>query len=290
MTDSVDSKPQPAYENRIVAFIDILGFRELVSLSTLHPEATAHIYAFIQEIQTKSLNDGLYGAIPTLGLDGTKELKPARTLEKAGDAIKMMKENWPIEITQFSDSLVLSCKADEGGACVLMIEFIAKLMRVSFELGFILRGGITLGPLIHEEGGPLFGPAFVEAYALESKSAVWPRILIEQAVVELVINAENKLPHSKPFSFLFTKIEKNKDKPVENRDLSQFTLASAILFFEKTYSESVDKTGHLEKLKALAQSYSCDEKVYPKYESLLNDWLEIFGSDAVNKTAGGEDV
>ena len=289
MINSVDALPKITYENRIVAFIDILGFRELVSLSALHPETTEHIYAFIQDIQTGSLGDSIYGSIPTFGLDGSKELKPARALEKADDAIKMMRVNWPMAITQFSDSLVLSCKADDGHTSVLMIEFIAKLMRASFELGFILRGGITLGPLIHEEGGALFGPAFVEAYALESKMANWPRILVEQSIVDLVIEVENNLLKSKPFSFLFTKVEKNKDMSVGSRDLSQLTLASAIRYFEKTYLKNFEKTDHLEKLKALAQSYSCDEKVYPKYESLLNDWLEIFGSDAVNKTAGAED-
>lgn len=276
MTNTVDALPKITYENRVVAFIDILGFRELVSLSALHPETTEHIYAFIQDIQTGPLGDGIYGSIPTLGLDGSKELKPARTLEKADVAIKMMKGNWPIASTQFSDSLVFSCKADDGGTSVLMIEFIAKLMRASFELGFILRGGITLGPLIHEEGGPLFGPAFVEAYALESKMAIWPRILVEQAVVDLVIEVENNLPKSKPFSFLFTKVEKNKEMPLDRKDLSQLTLASSIRYFEKRDSKDIDKTTHIRKLNALAQSYSCDEKIYSKYASLLNDWMTVF--------------
>lgn len=40
-TDNNNS--QAVYEKRVVAFIDLLGFRELVSFSALHPEAARHI-------------------------------------------------------------------------------------------------------------------------------------------------------------------------------------------------------------------------------------------------------
>lgn len=39
-------------------------------------------------------------------------------------------------------------------------------------------GGITKGPLVHIQGGHLFGPALNEAYHLESKIASFPRIVM----------------------------------------------------------------------------------------------------------------
>jgi hypothetical protein len=48
-------------------------------------------------------------------------------------------------------------------------------------LGMMIRGGIALGGLVHEEGGALFGPAMNEAYHLESKSAVYPRVVISSS-------------------------------------------------------------------------------------------------------------
>ena len=40
--------------------------------------------------------------------------------------------------------------------------------------------------LIHIQGGPLFGPAMNEAYALESKAAIYPRVLFSpQAATHL---------------------------------------------------------------------------------------------------------
>ncbi|HTG56249.1 MAG TPA: hypothetical protein VL943_08285, partial [Niabella sp.] len=45
-------------------------------------------------------------------------------------------------------------------------------------LGMMIRGGITIGDLIHEENGALFGPAMNEAYRLESNSAIYPRVVI----------------------------------------------------------------------------------------------------------------
>lgn len=286
MIELVDGLPEFAYENRVVAFIDILGFRELVSLSAMHPETAQHIYSFIQEIQSGSLGGSMYGSIPTFGFDGSKELKPARELESASRLIKAMKKDWPIEITQFSDSLVLSCKADDGSTCVLMLEFIAKLMRASFELGFILRGGITLGPLIHEEAGPLFGPAFVEAYSLESKLAVWPRILVDQGVVDLVVSAEEKLPNSKPFFVLFTEAEVLQNQTPAQRELKQMTLANAICYRERLVASKLDKAKLLEKIKALAQSYSSEEKVYAKYASLLQDWIKVFPGEDLGTSTG----
>ena len=50
-------------------------------------------------------------------------------------------------------------------------------------IGIPVRGGVTVGPLIHDEL-KCYGPAMVEAYMMESQRAADPRIIINQNVLE----------------------------------------------------------------------------------------------------------
>src|ERR1700756_3728702 len=52
----------------------------------------------------------------------------------------------------------------------------------AFALGFLIRGGIALGGLYHSSD-IVFGEALIDAYRLESKVAVYPRILISPTVL-----------------------------------------------------------------------------------------------------------
>lgn len=47
----------------------------------------------------------------------------------------------------------------------------------ALELGLLVRGGITIGNL-HHESGVIFGKGLVEAYEIESKVAIYPRIVV----------------------------------------------------------------------------------------------------------------
>ncbi|HKG38781.1 MAG TPA: hypothetical protein VKB25_07310 [Conexibacter sp.] len=49
--------------------------------------------------------------------------------------------------------------------------------------GFFVRGGLSLGSL-HVSDHVLFGPALVEAYDLESRAAVHPRIVLSRPAAE----------------------------------------------------------------------------------------------------------
>ncbi len=265
-TDNNNS--QAVYENRVVAFIDLLGFRELVSFSALHPEAAGHIYSFLIGIQGQQVMGGLYGGIPTVGLDGTREVKLARDLPNTENMLELIKTHWPIEITQFSDSLVLSCKAEDGATSILLLEFIAKLMLGAFQHGFLLRGGITLGLLSHQEGGPLFGPAFIEAYALESKYALWPRIIVDKTVVDLLVRTVQDLPKPKPIDQLFV-------DAIDIEGKRQLTMATSYRYLSMFGCLVFDVNDATEKLKTLLQTYATDEKLAGRYGALLNDWLAL---------------
>lgn len=60
-----------------------------------------------------------------------------------------------------------------------------------FQDGFLLRGGLTVGPLLHTKKH-VVEPAMVEAYRLESKVAIYPRILIDEKVVAVANTARSE--------------------------------------------------------------------------------------------------
>jgi hypothetical protein len=66
-----------------------------------------------------------------------------------------------------------------------LLRTIYAVKRLFFrELELLMRGGLAKGLLIHEQGGVLFGPAMNEAYSLESKSAIYPRVLVSHSAAE----------------------------------------------------------------------------------------------------------
>ena len=92
------------------------------------------------------------------------------------------------EVTHFSDSLVISFAIQEE-SCVFFT--LLDLLHLQIDLavgGMLCRGGVTVG-LVHHTSTHLFGPALVSAYHLESKAAVYPRILVDDSVIQYGVHA-----------------------------------------------------------------------------------------------------
>lgn len=93
-------------------------------------------------------------------------------------------------ITAFSDCMVLSFSdKDQTDSKIswynLILNIIGILQDFAYKMlchGFLVRGAITSGKLFHERGVVL-GPALIEAYELESKRAIIPRILITDEII-----------------------------------------------------------------------------------------------------------
>jgi hypothetical protein len=86
--------------------------------------------------------------------------------------------------TFFSDTLVLAAPVVEGSEDRAIPNAIAQAAWLQLELiraGFFMRGGLSFGK-IHLRDGVVFGPALVEAYELESRVAVHPRIVLSDTV------------------------------------------------------------------------------------------------------------
>jgi hypothetical protein len=143
------------YKNCIVAFLDILGWKQAVL--SKGPERGDVVKALGK---TLAQLNGVASQFNSLG-----KLLPEE-------------QKWPGNpvITQFSDSLVISVDDDTHGKEALQNALMALTSNL-IGFGFLIRGGVTRGKLFHD-GGLVFGPALIEAYELERKVASTPRVIL----------------------------------------------------------------------------------------------------------------
>lgn len=160
----------PIYENRILAFVDILGFKNMVQVSASNFEEQVRLMKAMNIIHSyKSLNDK--------GPDGG--------LRKYG-----------VQVTTFSDSAILSYPISfDGGLFHVLLDLIHLQIDLAC-LGIFIRGGVSIGPAHHDEFNA-FGPAMVDAYELESKIAKYPRIILSGQTISSGIAASKR--HRNPF-------------------------------------------------------------------------------------------
>lgn len=141
--------PHQNYEERIVAFIDILGFSDLVA----HSSGDIHSLC-----RLTSALDEFYNLLWEYEADGMKS---------------------SFAFTQFSDSIVVSALADSSDSFAMIQQLLCGIMTLAFDYGIFVRGGIAKGQLLHDET-MLVGPAMVEAHRLESKVAIYPRVILSE--------------------------------------------------------------------------------------------------------------
>lgn len=146
------------YSKKIICFIDILGFRK-------------HIGKTLAKDQS----------------DNEEEIeKIANALESMKCHSAQSQGSYPTNrhITQFSDSLVISFDyKDKKSVYYTLVDIQLLLIDLVFR-GFLCRGGISLGKIVHKND-MVFGPGMIDAYTLESKAANYPRILVGQDILKI---------------------------------------------------------------------------------------------------------
>ena len=146
------------YEDRYVAFLDILGFRDLIHRLGASPgEAIEKVIQALEVPSEVRLDGIILGRIDDISVD-------RHTL------------------TTFSDCVVISTRKSERGLMNLLFHVRAIVFRL-LRLGFLSRGGIAQGPVYHRDG-KVFGPAMLEAYILESEEADFPRVILQPEIVQ----------------------------------------------------------------------------------------------------------
>ncbi|MBK9479641.1 MAG: hypothetical protein IPP56_09545 [Bacteroidetes bacterium] len=151
------------YQNRIVAYIDILGFTEMIK-NTVREDNP--------ETSSQNLN-----AIYNIVANFQEYFNQIRTR-------RGLKDN--CSITMFSDLIVFSQPQSESVGVLAMFEALKRLQINMLSKNILLRGSIVFGKLVHNQN-IVIGPALINAYNVESKSAVYPRIVIDPKVMNLYV-------------------------------------------------------------------------------------------------------
>jgi hypothetical protein len=145
---SKKTPPTEIYEQRYVAFVDILGFAKIVEKSQ---SDTSLVH---------KLNKALGGI--------SRRAASARS------------EKLRLEATTFSDTVVLSVPVTSDGL-LHMFQAIDDLSIDLLSMNMLFRGAIVRGMLMHSAEA-IFGPALVEAYNLETRVSFHPRIIVGKDV------------------------------------------------------------------------------------------------------------
>lgn len=169
-------KSKIEYENRLVAFIDILGFKEIIKQSENDLSKIELISSVLNYLKNWE----------------APEKWNLNLIEIEEDAQKKGVENFDIRgktnTTAFSDSIVVSVKVDDNinEMTSTLITHLAYIGAVLFEKGILFRGGLTVGNLIHKENGIVFGQGLIDAYKLEINSAKYPRIILSDKILKML--------------------------------------------------------------------------------------------------------
>lgn len=163
--DGEDDAPLSAqvYQDRYVAFLDILGFKDFIARSARGDDriSPSLIYAALNIRHASVINN-------FLSLTGIQD-----------------PEEYDFLVHSFSDCVVASCKKTPQGLALLTF-FCWSASSDWLSKKFLSRGGIASGKLVHQvdgtDGHILFGPAFIAAYKIESEISDFPRIIFSKEV------------------------------------------------------------------------------------------------------------
>ena len=218
------------YEERFIAFIDILGFKNMV----MESERNINIQRLIFNV--------------------TKYNSDEQTNNYRGD-MEDMNSDYGREISVFSDSIVISYPIRYGLHHLLMDCIYLSIDFISADV--LVRGGITCGKLFHKKS-MCYGPAMVNAYTLESQYAKYPRIIIEDTLMRGIQNSQGNNTPGMEIEELKKLIKVDSDGWIFLDYLSQESE-----FNEETYLPILNKIRKFVNYQLQANSFN--QKILEKY-------------------------
>lgn len=225
------------YEIRYCAFLDILGFTDLIS-----------------NIGKGDIDFDVVRAL----------LRTIHEPSKYGDA-----GTADFRATTISDAIALSSSFSESGLEVL-VDTITRLVLGALEEGYFMRGGLCRGQLYHDNE-MVFGEAFIKAFHIESKIARYPRIMVAKEVYDHGV-ASNLTSYFRthltqaddgPY-FVHVLEEINMGLAIINAGVASEAIAKARLAsfvkmknqIERRVAETADNPSHFEKVQWFAKYWN----------------------------------
>jgi hypothetical protein len=167
--------PRLKYDDKFVAFIDLLGFRQIV-MRTSRNSGRDDASNFRKDTLAR-----VHGALSSVPEDDYRDLFTSKYLP-GRDKDQGLK----LGVSGFSDTLIFWCD-DRAETFGLLVHAVFQTVREFMLRGFYCRGGIALGELLIDDEAVqnktrstpvMFGPAFIRAYDLEQKQAGEARIIL----------------------------------------------------------------------------------------------------------------
>jgi hypothetical protein len=221
------------YTERYVSFLDILGFSDIARKTE------------------RDKNPARYDALVKT-LTEIRVRKRKRLDRVVGDDFKFQ---------SFFDSIVMSSNASLNGLVYLLLS-LNHLTLSLLTNGLLIRGAIAKGKL-HHDGVVMFGPAFLDAYHIETTIAKYPRIILSRETYQDVQALKPGLKSPRvlldedgpPYLHVLGDFERlNKEHPT-TATLNSSEMISAIAcqkMIQNLLSDSIYEPRHYEKLRWLA--------------------------------------
>ncbi len=179
------------------------------------------------------------------------------------------------QVTTFSDSIVISYSTfTPGGGFHILMDLVYICIDL-LSVGILVRGGVTVGQLIHDEQ-KCFGPAMIKAYKMESEKAINPRIIIDENVLKFDLNnpgQANTIELENEYLLNLIKTDPN------NNELFFLDYLKQKNEFEDSYAyfDFMLKTKNF--ITENLSEFKRNEKLYKKYE-----WLKWYYNETINST------
>lgn len=151
----------PEYEERLILFIDFLGFQEHVDRTVAEPHFLDRLVNALESLREVAMEQDVFASQ---------------------------------QMTHFSDSVALSFRIDEESAVFWMLGQITLAILSLAGRGFLVRGAVTVGQLVHTPD-VLVGPALVTAYQMESREAIYPRVIVDPTVIQIARQHRSSIHH-----------------------------------------------------------------------------------------------
>jgi hypothetical protein len=158
------------YSQKYILFADIIGFKNYINStvngnwnSEIKIQEFANLICFLKDQYCISIEEDTENDLSAKAFKKEKYLKN-------------------VSITQFSDSFIISRETDHYNIMELLLDACYLWLWGTY-FGFFFRGAVTSGKIIHNNNF-VFGPGFIKAYNLESTKAIYPRIIIDDTVID----------------------------------------------------------------------------------------------------------
>jgi hypothetical protein len=234
-----------AYEDRYCAYVDILGFRNL-----------------IRDLDANKITPGdMSGVFDTM----QKAILVGLPVNEADD----------IKLSSISDAICLSSAVTGGGLKTIM-SCLIDLTLFLLVRGYFVRGGLVKGKLQHDKGA-VFGSALVRAFDIESKIARYPRIIILSDVYRDVVRAhagghdivgmaqraDDGPMYLHPLANVARFMSIANDQKEVDRVASIFNPMAGMI--QMRFDEATDEPRNFEKVQWFARYWNCSTEKYREH-------------------------